>query len=59
MKEITRIATVQITSIIKVDDDKEIQPREEAKKKLEQNLKKMFDADDVVATVQDFVRDSE
>ena len=57
--EVTRITTVQFTSIETGEDISGIgETREMAKKSVPDALKKVFDVDDVVVlNVQDFVRD--
>lgn len=60
MKEITRIITAQITVIETMpNDDAEtiIASKEDAQANIKADLQKMYNADDVVVTVQDFVRD--
>lgn len=59
MKEITRITTVQITTIETGEDISGIgKTREMARKSVPDAIKNTFDVDDVVVlNVQDFVRD--
>ncbi len=60
MKEITRIITAQITIIETMpDDDAEtiITSKEDAQANIKADLQKMYNADDVVVTVQDFMLD--
>lgn len=60
MKEITRIVTAQIAIIETMpDDDADIivKAQETAKSNIMAELKKIYDADDVVVNVQDFLRD--
>ena len=60
MKEITRIITAQITVIETMpDDDAEtiITSKEDAQVNITADLQKMYNADDVVVTVQDFMLD--
>lgn len=60
MKEITRIVTAQIAIIETMpDDDADIivKAQETAKSNIMAELKKIYDADDVVVKVQDFLRD--
>lgn len=56
MSEVTRITTIQITEIFKNQTD--LQDRTEYGKEFAEDVKNIFNADDVVAiNVQDFVRD--
>lgn len=60
MKEITRIVTAQIAIIETMpDDDADIivKAQETAKSNIMADLKKIYNADDVVVKVQDFLRD--
>lgn len=58
MKEITRITTVELTSIAKVNDESELIAKEELKKCFEKGLKAVANCDDVkVLNMQDFIRD--
>ena len=60
MKEITRIVTAQIAIIETMpDDDADIivKAQDTAKSNIMAELKKIYDADDVVVKVQDFLRD--
>jgi hypothetical protein len=60
MKEITRIITAQITVIETMpNDDAEtiIASKEDAQANIKADLQKMYNADDVVVTVQDFMLD--
>lgn len=58
--EITRIATVRLTSISKVKDESEILGKDEAKKRITDAVKNNFDIDDVeILDVQDFIMDKE
>ena len=60
MKELTRIFTVEITSVVRGEEE-DLIPHGEAKEVLENDLKRQEcfkDADDIkVVKVQDFVRD--
>ena len=56
--EITRIVTVQLTSISKVKDESKIASKDEAKKLVIDRMKGIFQIDDVkVLDVQDFIMD--
>lgn len=60
MKEITRVITAQITVIeVLTDYDAEttVSAQEDARANITADLQKIYGADDVVVTVQDFVRD--
>lgn len=58
MKEITRIFTVEITGIKKLESESELATKEEAAMILTEDIKKGFVVDDVkVLKVQDFIRD--
>ena len=58
MKEITRIATVRITSVTRVEDESEIITKEKSATGLENAIRKALCIDDVVVdNVQDFVRE--
>ena len=59
MKEITRITTLQITEVFKVENESELQNKTEYGKKFAEDVKTIFQADDVkvVGEVQDFVMD--
>lgn len=60
MKEITRIITAQITVIETMpNDDAEtiIASKEDAQANIKADLQKMYNADDVVVTVKDFMLD--
>lgn len=59
MKEITRIITVQITDIAKVEDDFDFEEsKEKTFKTSGQIIKNLLGGDDaVVVKVQDFIRD--
>ena len=61
MREITRIITVQITDIAKIDDDFDIaENRERVKKTCGGVIKELIGVDDaVIVDIQDFVRDIE
>ena len=60
MKEITRIITVQITDIAKVNSEKDVHSKEEEAKAVAEMIKEELGVDDVVITnVQDFIRDVE
>lgn len=61
MKEITRIITVQITDIAKVDDDfNDGESRDWVRENAGEAYKQILDVDDVVVTdVQDFIKDIE
>lgn len=61
MKEITRITTVQITEIAKVEDDFDFVGSKELTQELMGDIiKNSLDSDDaVVVQVQDFIRDIE
>jgi hypothetical protein len=57
MVELTRIYTVEITGIMK-GKEKDIVPQDEAKVKIQNDIKEYFGADDVLVTnVQDFIRE--
>ena len=58
MKEVTRIFTVEVTSIDKVQDDmSDLMPKEEAADKLKACLESL-EADNInVVKVQDFIMD--
>ena len=59
MKELTRIITVQFTTIDKFEDyDTEILTKDEHAKYVKDDMERLFKVDDVVVTnVQDFIRD--
>lgn len=60
MKEVERIITAQITVIeVLTDEDADsvIASQEEARVNITADLQKMYNADDVVVTVQDVMRD--
>lgn len=59
MKEITRINTVQITDIAKVEDDFDfVESKERTEKTAGGVIKSLLGCDDaVVVQVQDFIRD--
>lgn len=60
MKEITRIITAQITVIeCLTDGDAEtvISSKDEARANITADLQRIYNADDVVVTVQDFMLD--
>lgn len=60
MKEITRIITAQITVIEALtDSDAEtvISSKDEARANITADLQRIYNADDVVVTVQDFMLD--
>lgn len=61
MKEITRIITVQITDIAKVDDEfNDAESRDWVRENAGGIYKQILDVDDAVVTdVQDFIRDIE
>ena len=61
MREITRIITVQITDIAKIDDDFDFEEnRERVRKCAGGVIKELIGVDDaVVVDIQDFVRDIE
>jgi hypothetical protein len=59
MKEITRIITVEMTEIRKVDDDFIPNDKNAASNAIKSDILEIFDIDNVnVTSVQDFVRDS-
>jgi len=59
MREITRIITVQLTDIAKVDDDFDsAETKENVKKNAGGIIKNLLGVDDaVIVEVQDFIRD--
>lgn len=58
MKELTRIVTVEITSIVNYEKDSEICSKEKAAESVKRELLAYKDIDDVVVTnVQDFILD--
>ncbi len=58
--EITRIATVRLTSISAVKDESEILEKDEAKKRIIDAMTQRFNIDDVeILDVQDFIMDQE
>ena len=59
MKEITRITTLQITEVYKVENEAELQNKNEYGEQFAEDVKLIFQADDVkvVGEVQDFVLD--
>lgn len=58
--EITRIATVRLTSISKVKNESDILGKDEAKKRINDAIKQKFNIDDVeILDVQDFIMDQE
>lgn len=58
--EITRIATVRLTSISAVKDGSEILEKDEAKKRIIDAMTQRFNIDDVeILDVQDFIMDQE
>ena len=58
--EITRIATVRLTSISQVKDESEILEKDEAKKRIIDAMTQRFNIDDVeILDVQDFIMDQE
>ncbi|MGN0472227.1 MAG: hypothetical protein ACI4F8_05225 [Lachnospiraceae bacterium] len=58
--EITRIATVRLTSISAVKDESEILEKDEAKKRIIDAMTQKFNIDDVeILDVQDFIMDQE
>lgn len=60
MKEITRITTVELTSILVVEDETELPPKDKVKKSFEEGMKYMSNCDDAkVIRMQDFIRDVE
>lgn len=61
MKEITRIITVQITDIAKVEDNFDFKKsKERTRKNVADAIKEDYEVDDVVVLdVQDFIRDIE
>ena len=60
MKELTRIITMQITGIAKVEDNEKYIPKEQAAADIARMVKENVpEADDVVVTVQDFELDLE
>lgn len=59
MYEVTRITTLQITEVIKVDTLEALESTEEAGKTAAKNYKEAHNADDVNASVQYFPRELE
>ena len=61
MREITRIITVQITDIAKIEDDFDFEEnRERVRNTCGRAIKELLDVDDaVIVDIQDFVRDIE
>lgn len=59
MVELTRVFTVEVTCIVKYDDNtSEVISKDRAKDKLANGIKETFMADDVVVTnVQDFIKE--
>ena len=60
MKELTRIITAQITLIEQMPDDDAdtiIASKEQAQQNVKNTLQKMYSADDVTVSIQDFVGD--
>ena len=57
MKEITRIVTARMTSIVQVDDESEIMTKERCAERFKENMEQEGLDNVVVDDVQDFVRD--
>ena len=58
MKEITQIATIELTYIERIKDDQMFDDLEQAKENVREYIKSMFaDCDDVRTDVKFFVRD--
>lgn len=58
MKEVTRITTLRVTEIIRVEDEKDLVEKTEYGKTLANDCKEIFRVDDVVVdNVQDFILD--
>lgn len=64
MKEITRIFTVQITTIAKIEDESQLVTKEDSAKMVEDEIYALFDSSDApddvrVTNIQDFIRDED
>jgi hypothetical protein len=58
MKEVTRIMTIQFTTIGKLEDESQIIPKKEHAERIKEVMHDTFHIDDVLVTkVQDFIRD--
>ena len=60
MKELTRIITAQITLIEQMPDsdaDTIIASKKEAQNNVKETLQKVYGADDVTVSIQDFIKD--
>ena len=57
MKEITRIVTARMTSIVQVEDESEIMTRERCAERFKESMEQEGFDNVVVDDVQDFVRD--
>ena len=58
MKELTRIITIQATTIVKFEDEDELISKDECKSKIATAMKTVFELDDCAVTnVQDFIMD--
>lgn len=58
MKEVTRIMTIEFTTIGTVEDESQIIPKDDHVERIKTVMHELFDLDGVVVTkVQDFIRD--
>lgn len=60
MKEITRIITIELTEIARINDEDEIYTRDEVMREAPTHIKKALGVDDInIVKVQDFIREVE